>query len=92
MEHPLGKNSWEVKFLLASIYLSELASDIFRMNQIRIGYSQKPRKIPKGSGELQMLLYWNETWDWLFRKSVQRDNIPKSVMLQLKKLKERDVF
>lgn len=34
--------------MLASIHLSELGSDIFRMSQVRIGYSQETRKTRKG--------------------------------------------
>lgn len=81
MEHPLGKNSWEVNFFLASKYLSELGSDIFRMNQIRIGYSQEPKRIRR-IADVTVL-------EWDLRLVIQEINtkkyVPKSIMLQLKK-------
>lgn len=81
MEHPLGKNSWEVNFFLASKYLSELGSDIFRMNQIRIGYSQEPKRISR-IADVTVL-------EWDLRLVIQEINtkkyVPKSIMLQLKK-------
>ena len=81
MEHPLGKNSWEVNFFLASKYLSELGSDIFRMNQIRIGYSQEPKRIRR-TADVTVL-------EWDLRLVIQEINtkkyVPKSIMLQLKK-------
>ena len=84
-----GEEFIEVNFLLASKYLSELGSDIFRMNQIRIGYSQEPKRIRR-IADVTVL-------EWDLGLVIQEINtkryVPKSIMLQLKKkLKKRDVF